>query len=225
MRKLSLYAIAALISAGSAFAAREEFRNYYECIDARDNAYCEEKFGAQKEDSTRSNYAGIRIYKSMQTHFASTESGTPYNVERNAEPIGVGVIAGFGINKYITFEGEYAIHGSAEFSSTSGALKETYSSAAIMGNAIFGYEFESVGIKPYAGVGIGFAFNSYDFNLFINSSNYERSSVSDTSLSYQVMVGAVVGLGERFALNFGLKYQDYGSVSKKESLWTYELNT
>ncbi|MCL2017285.1 MAG: porin family protein [Alphaproteobacteria bacterium] len=148
---------------------------------------------------TRDGFIGLKLQKSLGIHFGGEDSQM-----KGEKPFGISASLGSRINPYASIEGEIQAAGGM-WAETSLARAEV-AAYSIMFNGYFDYEIVP-GFSPYVGAGLGLGIINTAVKVELLDID---DSMTTMGLSYQIMFGLNVALSDRFGLNIGFRYQDFG---------------
>lgn len=171
----------------------------------------------------------IKGYASVKTVMTKTD-GSFWGDKKKFDPKGINIAVGVKTNKNLRLEAEYNYRESADktehYFETNGVdyiYEGTFSTElSIQSYMLNGYyDFHNTTkFTPYVGIGFGMAkieyddFGAYDeYIAGVWDSGSGHYHTSKKKLAYNISAGASYDLTDRFALDLGLRYIDYGSFS------------
>ena len=159
----------------------------------------------EQNEPARDSYIGMRLHKNANMAIDMSTNVGVYG-KLQAKPWGISINAGQRVNQYITLEGEIGYGGGIRaegFGET-----DTFSASAAMFNAYLHHEI-SEGISPYVGLGLGMGLVTGELDLYGYGIYLSDTAIS---ISYQLMLGVNFDVSDRFLVNVGVRYRDYGQL-------------
>lgn len=218
MKKLLLYINLLALMPASALA----YASYDECLYYNGVRFCDDYFanrqysannhpqeqqnnkyktysnttGAQK----REHFIGLKLHKNADMRFEDSQ-----NNETKNDQFGLSLNIGRQFNDFLKADAELLYTGS-HWKNSDKTIKLDYSIFNIMANLYLTHEFFGV-IAPYIGAGGGFA------NITQKIKHNDIKMDDDAfNFSYQFMIGVNFALSDKFGLDIGGKYIDYGDI-------------
>jgi opacity protein-like surface antigen len=160
---------------------------------------------ADKPAETNDGYIGLKIHKNANMAInMSTNTGASGKVKEG--PFGIGVNFGSKIGDFARIEGEIGYGGGIRVESY--GETDTFTASSAMFNGYLEYEVLK-GFSPYIGAGLGLGLITGELDAYGYAINIFEAAAT---LSYQIMLGANFALSDKFDINVGFKYQDYGQL-------------
>jgi opacity protein-like surface antigen len=166
----------------------------------------------------RDAYIGLKIHKNSSMAIDASLSGGRHLFEYKAKPSGIGLNYGQKIGDYVRIEGELGYGGGIKIQGI--GETDTFMTGSAMLNGYLEYEVVK-GFKPYVGVGLGAGLINGELDAYGYNINMSDSALT---LSYQIMLGTSIELSDRFDLNFGFKYQDYGQLKIENQSYKFKFD-
>jgi len=162
----------------------------------------------EREVTEKHAFVGVRLHRNASMSFKLVDTYGGYIRERD-DQMGYGVTLGTRINKNVKWEYEFSYTGTELESPT---VVDKFNLYSNMLNVYLVKKYESF-IEPYIGFGLGATrINAHMDNSILGT----HAQDSTFAASWQIMIGVNFDFdwNDRFSMNAGLKYQDYGKVTR-----------
>jgi len=151
---------------------------------------------------------------SVREHFVQKNGGRITIEDNWACGVGLGhqITANWRVDVTLERRGKFEVEGVPDLS-VPGSLGQKYNIRSTVGLANVYYDIANFGgITPYVGAGVGFAYNRMSDSL-VSSSGFRTLGDSRTSIAWALMAGASYDINERWKLDGGYRYINFGDAT------------